>query len=272
MAVRGRAEADSAARWRRGGASVTERGSRRYAAARAAATRARSPAPANVPASAASSSSTAARSAALRQAVSRTSRVARHSFSCPVSRAARVCGISVTRALARPREPAAPGAGIRAGPGRSVRPRPCHGLYRGPCPGPGRQGRAVGGFLPQPGLEDHRYPRLLPGEHAFDVLGGAELVDQPGIVGGEIGGQERTRRCDPDLQSRPRRAGTVCEQDVGKQGLWKRVLRKRCRIRAVEVIVIGQPVVRELLEQEIGICIRERASPHNDARRRCCQC
>ena len=52
---------------------------------------------------AASSSSTAARSAAVRHAVSRTSRVARHSFSCPVSRAARVCGISVTRALARPR-------------------------------------------------------------------------------------------------------------------------------------------------------------------------
>ena len=83
--------------------SVTERGSRRYAAARAAATRDRSPAPANVPASAASSASTAARSAALRHAVSRTSRVARHSFSCPVSRAVRVCGISVTRALARPR-------------------------------------------------------------------------------------------------------------------------------------------------------------------------
>ncbi len=47
--------------------------------------------------------STAARSAAVRQAVSRTSRVARHSFSCPDSSAARVCGISVTRALARPR-------------------------------------------------------------------------------------------------------------------------------------------------------------------------
>ncbi|WP_395404633.1 hypothetical protein ACHMXB_09205 [Arthrobacter sp. UC242_113] len=40
----------------------------------------------------------------------------------------------------------------------------------------------------------------------------------------------------------------------------------------VEVVVVRKAVVRELMEREIGISIRERSSLQNDARRRCCHC
>ena len=81
---------------------VTDRGSRRYAAAFTAATIALSPLPSNVPESAANSSSTAHRSSTDKHAVSFTNKVARHSFNCPVSNAANVRGISPTRAFANP--------------------------------------------------------------------------------------------------------------------------------------------------------------------------
>ncbi len=63
----------------------------------------RSPSPSREAGSLQTSSSTRCRSSRSRQAVSRTRRVARHSLSTPDARAARVWGISCTRALPNPR-------------------------------------------------------------------------------------------------------------------------------------------------------------------------
>jgi hypothetical protein len=105
-------------------------------------------------------------------------------------------------------------------------------------------------FLPEPGLERHRKPRLLPGGPALDVLVGADLVDQPCIVGGEVSCREKpTRGCSSARGNAVVKKAvvkeTLVERTVGKQGLGKRVLRKRCRIRCAEVIVMRKPVVRE---------------------------
>jgi hypothetical protein len=105
---------------------VTERGSLRVAAALTVAMTVRVPAPVKVPVSAASSSSTAVRSATVRQAVSLTTYMARSSLSCPVSRAARVWGISVTSALDMPSSrPPRCGDSPRASAICSAAPRPC---------------------------------------------------------------------------------------------------------------------------------------------------
>jgi hypothetical protein len=144
----------------------------------------------------------------------------------------------------------------------------------------GRQGAAVGLpgvglgpefslFLAVPDLEGHGQPGLLPGKHAFDVLERVGLVDQSGTVGGEVGRQKGSCRRDPVRQSRPRRSGPapirargggVGEQDIGEQGLGKRVLRQLIvsnqglgervlrrnvvGVHEVGIIVIRKPAVR----------------------------
>jgi hypothetical protein len=103
-----------------------------------------------------------------------------------------------------------------------------------------------------------------------------DLVDQAGIVSGEVScGEKRTRGCCRVLDagtgtSVPGSSGgggnavvkrdvgkeVLVERTVGKQNLGKGVLRKRCRIHGVEIIVIRKPVVRELIERiegEVGI-------------------
>jgi hypothetical protein len=156
----------------------------------------------------------------------------------------------------------------------------------------GRQGAAVGLpgvglrpefslFLAVPDLEGHGQPCLLPGKHAFDVLERVGLVDQAGTVGGEVGRQKGSCRRDPVRQSRPRRSGPapisaggggVGEQDIGEQGLGKRVLRELIvskqglgervlrrnvvGVHEIGVIVIRKPAVRELIDRiegEVGI-------------------
>ncbi len=41
-------------------------------------------------------------------------------------------------------------------------------------------------FLAMPDVEGHGRPRLLPGNHALELLPRLHLVDQPGAVGGEV--------------------------------------------------------------------------------------
>ena len=90
----------------------------------------RSPTPANVPVSAARCSSTAARSAAVRQAVSRTSRVARHSLSCPVSQGGEGVRHFGHEGFGEAQEPAAFGGGFAPGEG-DLRADPGPELLRG---------------------------------------------------------------------------------------------------------------------------------------------
>lgn len=112
-------------------------------------------------------------------------------------------------------------------------------------------------FLAVPDLEGHGRPRLLPGNHALELLPRLHLVDQPGAVGGEVCPQKDSSRRKPVPDAQPRcisaggsgvGARGVREQGVGKQSLGKGGLRKRCRIRCVEVVVKGKPVVREPVE------------------------
>jgi len=145
-------------------------------------------------------------------------------------------------------------------------------------------------FLAVPGVEGHGKPGLLPGKHVFDVLVRVRLVDQPGTVGIQISPQKGGCRSHPVRQNQPRRTGpapisagggagggAIGEQDVGKQGFGKRILRKLIvsnqglgervlrknvvGVHEVEVIVIGKPV-------------RNRGSMQNAGavRRSCCQC
>jgi hypothetical protein len=152
-------------------------------------------------------------------------------------------------------------------------------------------------FVTEPGLEGHRKPRLLAGGPALEVLINMDLVDQPGIVSGEVScGEKRTRGCSRVLDagtgtSVPGSSGSegdaVVKRDVGKEVLvertvrkqcfGKRVLRQRCRINGVEIIVIGQPVVLIGVEnrgvRDVENAVRNRGSLQNNAvRRPRCQC
>ena len=133
----------------------------------------RSPAPANAPASAAAAHR--GRTGPSRKAgCFLTSSVARHSFSCPVCRAARVWGISVTRALASPssRPP-------RAGDSRRAKAiaRPTPLPRAGPRASPG-VGLAAGAA----GRSKATVAAGPDGAAAADLLllQGPDLINQPG--------------------------------------------------------------------------------------------
>ena len=143
----------------------------------------RSPSPARVAGSAQSSASTRPRSSRDRHAVSRTSRVARHSESAPVGQSRQGVRHLGARALERSRGGVRRGSGSRDGPappGRRSR-----GLARRQGPR-GRRARPAptrpGGGHPGLGGRRGRL-ELLQGTQLLDALGVGDVVVEDGQIG-----------------------------------------------------------------------------------------